>query len=75
MSYNKTKNKQRVTVWVDKKLKDDAELILEGLGFTPTSLINILYRQIIMTKEIPFKIRWLDDFISIDGILHVKPKI
>jgi len=39
---------------VDPKLKEEAEEILERLGIPTSLLINMLYKQIVMTKSIPF---------------------
>lgn len=37
-------------------LKENAEAILEGLGLTATSVINMLYKQIVMRRAVPFEI-------------------
>ena len=42
---------------VDPELKMKAEDILDRLGVPASLLINMLYRQIVMTKSIPFDIR------------------
>ena len=42
---------------VDPELKMKAEDILDRLGVPASLLINMLYRQIVMTKSIPFNIR------------------
>ena len=39
---------------VDPKLKEEAEEILDRLGIPTSLLINMLYKQIVMTKSIPF---------------------
>ena len=39
---------------VDPKLKEEAEEILDRLGIPASLLINMLYKQIVMTKSIPF---------------------
>ena len=39
---------------VDPKLKEDAEYILDRLGIPVSLLINMLYKQIVLTKSIPF---------------------
>lgn len=41
---------------VEPEIKEQAEAILEQLGIPASTVINILYRQIIMTKSIPFSI-------------------
>lgn len=42
---------------VDPELKMKAEGILDQLGVPASLLINMLYRQIVLTKSIPFDIR------------------
>ena len=42
---------------VDPELKMKAEDILDRLGVPASLLINMLYKQIVMTKSIPFDIR------------------
>ena len=39
---------------VEPKIKEQAENILSSLGVTASSVINMLYRQIIMTRGVPF---------------------
>ena len=41
---------------VEPEVKMQAESILETLGIPTSVLINMLYRQIILTKSIPFSI-------------------
>ena len=41
---------------LDPKLKEDAERILDELGIPSSLLINMLYKQIVLTESIPFKI-------------------
>lgn len=37
-------------------LKEGAEAVLEDLGLTPTIVINMLYRQIVKRRAIPFDV-------------------
>ena len=37
-------------------VKDQAEEILSQLGITPSQVINMLYRQIILKKGLPFEV-------------------
>ena len=46
-----------VYVKVDDGTKKIAESILRDLGLTPTVIINMLYRQIILTHGVPFDIK------------------
>ena len=39
---------------VEPEIKEKAETILSQLGVPASTVINMLYRQIIMTKSIPF---------------------
>lgn len=39
---------------VDPELKEEAEKILDQLGIPASLLINMLYKQIVMTKSVPF---------------------
>ena len=40
----------------ESNIKNKAEAILNELGMTPSQVINMLYRQIIFKKAIPFEI-------------------
>ncbi len=42
---------------IDPQLKSDVESILSQLGLTPSSLVQMLYSQIKLTKSIPFRIK------------------
>ena len=42
---------------IDTGLKDDAESILAKLGISPSSAIQMLYRQIIIHNGMPFDLR------------------
>ena len=41
---------------IDSRTKDEAVSILNSLGLTPSQVISMLFRQIIYTKSVPFKI-------------------
>ena len=45
-----------VSVRVEPEIKEEAELVLEKLGISSSTLINMLYRQIIMQQGIPFQL-------------------
>lgn len=47
-------NTSTVYVRIDTNLKDSAERILSQLGISPSSAIQMLYSQIVLTKGIPF---------------------
>ena len=46
-----------IYVRIDSKTKQQAEAILRELGLTPSSLITMLYRKVILTGGVPFDIR------------------
>ena len=50
-------NTAAVYARIDPQLKKDVEAILSELNITPSSLIQMLYGQIKLTKGIPFEIR------------------
>ena len=42
---------------IDTTLKENAESILNQLGITPSSTIQMLYSQIVLQKGMPFELR------------------
>ena len=42
---------------IDSDLKTNAEEILQKLGITPTSAIQMLYSQIVLTQSMPLSLR------------------
>ena len=46
-----------IYVRIDPQLKENEDKILNQLGVTPSSLIQMLYSQIKLTNRIPFDIR------------------
>ena len=62
-------NTAAVYARIDPKLKADVEDILSQLGLTPSSVVQMLYSQIKLTKSIPFKIKLpVSKPLSIDGL-------
>ncbi len=53
-------NTTAVYARIDSDLKKDAESILSQLGITPTSAIQMLYSQIVLTKGLPFDLHLPD---------------
>jgi len=49
-------NTATVYARIEPKLKEEVDSILNELGVTPSSLIQMLYSQIKLTKRIPFDI-------------------
>ena len=52
---------------VDTNLKEKAEEILAKLGITPSSAIQMFYRQILIKKGIPFDLTLPDDEVIISN--------
>lgn len=50
-------NTATVYARIDPELKADVEDILSQLGLTPSSVVQMLYSQIKLTKSIPFEIK------------------
>ena len=46
-----------LNIRTNKALKDSVENILHDLGLNHSTVINLLYRQIFLLKEIPFPIK------------------
>ena len=44
-----------VSVRVEPSIKEEAESVLDRLGISSSTVINMLYRQIIMLQGIPFQ--------------------
>ena len=47
-------NTSAVYARIDTNLKENAENILQQLGISPSSAIQMLYSQIVLTRGIPF---------------------
>ena len=47
-------NTTAVYARIDNELKENAEAILKELGITPSSLITMLYSQIVLQQGLPF---------------------
>lgn len=50
-------NTSPVYARIDAALKEDAEGILAQLGISPSSMIQMLYSQIVMKRGIPFDVK------------------
>ena len=53
---------------VEPEVKEQAEAILSKLGVPASVVINMLYKQIIMTKSIPFPLSVPDEPLSRDAM-------
>lgn len=52
-----TTETENVSAWIEPDIKEPAEEILAQIGVPVSVVINMLYRQIIFTKGIPFPIK------------------
>ena len=52
--------KVSTNVRVDEQLKEKSVAILEELGFTLSSAVNIFLRQVVLNKGLPFEIALRD---------------
>lgn len=50
-------NTTAVYARIDTNLKENAENILQQLGITPSSAIQMLYSQIVLTRGMPLKLQ------------------
>ena len=48
-------NSAAVFVRMDPALKENAESVLEKLGITPSSAVQMLYSQIVLTQSLPLE--------------------
>ena len=46
-----------VNVRIDGNIKADAEAVFSELGLTPSTAINLFYKQVIRTHSIPFALK------------------
>ena len=46
-----------VNVRIDESIKAGAEAVFSELGLTPSTAINLFYKQVIRTQSIPFPIK------------------
>ena len=53
---------------VEPEVKEQAESILSKLGVPASVVINMLYKQIIMTKSIPFSLSLPNEPVTMDSI-------
>lgn len=45
-----------LTLRIDKELKDEASKVLDSLGLTLSTAVDMYLKQIVLTKSIPFEI-------------------
>ena len=61
-------NTATVYARIEPQLKEDVEKILNELGVTPSSLIQMLYNQIRLTNSIPFDIKMPNEKILLEDM-------
>ena len=61
-------NTAAVYARIDPTLKEDVEVILKELQISPSSLIQMLYAQIKLTKGIPFELKLPTKPVFVDEI-------
>ena len=59
-------------VRTDERDKEQDSVILEQLGTNLSSVVNMLLKQIIMTKSIPFEVRMSKDYTEKEKTEEVK---
>lgn len=62
-----------VHIRVDKAERDECEKILSGLGTNFSALVNMLMKQVILTKSIPFTVAYPEP-VKEDEIQKVEEK-
>lgn len=53
-------DKSHVSVRIDADLKEEAEVILDDMGLSISTAVNMFLNTVVRKKEIPFSVR-LDD--------------
>ena len=59
-------------VRTDESDKEKASEILEGLGTNVSTVINMLLKQVILTKSIPFEIKIPETYTANEKIAEIK---
>ncbi|MGL5434740.1 MAG: type II toxin-antitoxin system RelB/DinJ family antitoxin [Lachnospiraceae bacterium] len=59
-------------VRTEDKVKEQASLIVEELGTNLSSVVNMLLKQIILTKSIPFEVKLPQTYTEEEAIAEVK---
>jgi len=60
----RSETSKKLILWIDKEIKEKGDEIIYNLGLKPATVINLMYRQIINQREIPFKITMPDILLS-----------
>ena len=54
---NQSKKESEVTIRIDNELKSETEMLLASMGLTFSEAVNLLAREIVMERKIPFEIK------------------
>lgn len=52
-----TKNNEQIQIRIDAKTKQETKKVLDTLGLDMSAAVKLYFRQIIITKNIPFELR------------------
>lgn len=61
-----TKKNATITIEIEPELKEEAEVILNELGISTSTIVKMLYKQIVSSKKIPFESTILSDDFHYD---------
>jgi len=51
-----SKELSTINIKIDKELKEQAVKVLEDLGLNQSVVITMLYKQLVLKKELPFEV-------------------
>lgn len=51
-----SKELSTINIKIDKELKEQAVKVLDDLGLNQSVLITMLYKQLVLKKELPFEV-------------------
>ena len=64
MEVKKLAKTTTITMRVDGDLKQQAELVCEDIGLTPSAAYTLFLKAIVRTRSIPFKLEASNSFLS-----------
>lgn len=73
--YERIKMNALVQVKVDKKLKEQAEELLNEFGLDITTALRMFLKAVVREQKIPFKLKKQDPFYSKENLKHLKESI
>ncbi len=57
-----------INVRIEPELKEEAEAILSKVGLSPSSAINMFYKQIVLHKGLPFEVLLPEGIINMSSV-------